>query len=214
MNKSKLRSKVLALGVTALLTGVTGAWAQSANEEQRRTRPHAEAIGPRSGLSLVGTVESWNDEALQVRTTTGIENIVLTPDTRIRVDLDKGDRVAVDYWRSTNGVMTADQVRPASEVKGVDSDREVMSATENVKVYQTPMPNPVFGQVLFHDRGALLLQTPDRHALMVLTPATRMGLELAPGSRVTVEYEKVGDGTWVATSVRSAPMDSAARNQR
>ncbi len=97
--------------------------AHTANDEQRRTRAHHESWGPGQGLTIVGEVRSVNREALVVDTTTGAENVVLTPGTRIMVeDLDEGDRVAIDYVRNTQGVIIAEQVRQASEVRGV-SDR-------------------------------------------------------------------------------------------
>lgn len=93
---------------------------ETANDEQRRTRAHHESWGPGHGLTIVGEVTSVDGEALVIDTTTGAENVVLTPDTRIMVeDLDAGDRVAVDYVRNTQGVIIAEQVRRASEVEGV-----------------------------------------------------------------------------------------------
>lgn len=109
----------LALLIPAALMAQTDYGQQPANElqeptadEQRRTNPDAESWGPGQGLTITGTVESVNNEAIQIRTTTGIQNIVLADDTRKPVNLQVGDRVAIDYLRNTQGVMIAQEIRP------------------------------------------------------------------------------------------------------
>jgi hypothetical protein len=85
---------------------------QNLQNQEQRTNPDAPSWGPGEGLTISGTVESVNDEAVQIRTTTGMQNIVLADDTRKPVNLKVGDRVTIDYVRNTQGVMIAQQIRP------------------------------------------------------------------------------------------------------
>jgi hypothetical protein len=99
-------------GTQTTTPGTTGQTGTSSVQEER-TNPDMGTTAPGSGLTLSGTVVSWNDQELVVRTTTGIEHIVLQQDTQRPSSFTVGEQVAVDYVRSSqNGVMIARQVRP------------------------------------------------------------------------------------------------------
>jgi MYXO-CTERM domain-containing protein len=81
--------------------------------QETRTNPDAGMIGPGGGLTITGTVVSWNDDEIVIRTTTGIEHIVIQQDTSRPSTFTEGQVVSIDYLRSTqNGVMIARQIRP------------------------------------------------------------------------------------------------------
>lgn len=85
----------------------------SAEVQETRTNPDAASLAPGGGLTLTGTVVSWNDQEIVVRTTTGIEHVVIQPNTRRPATFTEGQVVSIDYNRtSQNGVMIAEQIRP------------------------------------------------------------------------------------------------------
>jgi hypothetical protein len=82
--------------------------------QETRTNPDIGTTAPNSGLSITGTVESWNDNEIVIRTTTGVEHIVLQPETQRPGSFTAGETVTIDYNRSsTNGIMIAEQIRRA-----------------------------------------------------------------------------------------------------
>lgn len=81
--------------------------------QETRTNPDAGVVGPGAGLTITGTVVSWNDDEIVIRTTTGVEHIVIQPNTSRPATFTEGQVVSIDYNRSTqNGVMIASQIRP------------------------------------------------------------------------------------------------------
>lgn len=104
---------VLALLALPAMAQTEGTITTTANPEEERTNPDMGSTAPQSGLTLTGSVVSWNDQELVVKTTTGIEHFVLQSDTQRPSSFTVGEQVAVDYLRSSqNGVMIARQVRP------------------------------------------------------------------------------------------------------
>lgn len=89
---------------------------QSPPIQEDRTNPDAPAITGDSGLTVTGTVVSFTDSAVVLDTAVGhltvqFDNNTVKPDT-----LAVNDRVAIDYTRTSTGVMIAQSVRPAGEV--------------------------------------------------------------------------------------------------
>ena len=107
----------------------------SAEVQETRTNPDAASLAPGGGLTLTGTVVSWNDQEIVVRTTTGIEHVVIQPDTRRPSTFTEGQVVSIDYNRtSQNGVMIAEQIRPGEAPvvarSGVDVESELEQDVE------------------------------------------------------------------------------------
>jgi ATP-dependent 26S proteasome regulatory subunit len=211
----KLRRLLVALGAAffLILSGAGIAAAQETeNEQQKRTRSHSESWGPGQGLTLVGEVVSWDDDSLQVETTTGTENIVLTPETRMAVDrnqLKKGLKVAVDYNRSTQGAIIASQVR-LGNVQGIDKDRNA----GGVEMSQSPILGDLYlmGTVVTFDDDLLVLRTADGERTVVVTPVTKRTYVYKAGDPVLVDYDRDESGRMMAEEITQA--DTANDEQR
>ena len=100
---------LLALPAIAQDAGSTTATGETLQEE--RTNPSSDSIAPDSGLTLSGTVVSWNDEQLVLKTVTGVEHVQLQSHTVRPSTLTAGEAVTVDYTRTSQGVMIAKQIR-------------------------------------------------------------------------------------------------------
>ena len=95
---------------------------QETPAQEQRTNPDVGSTAPGSGLTLSGTVVSWTDEQLVVKTATGVEHIALLPTTTRPSSFTAGEAVTIDYTRSSqNGVMVASQVRPGGTATGTSS---------------------------------------------------------------------------------------------
>ena len=93
--------------------------------QETRTSPSIGSTAPNAGLSITGTVESWNDKEIVIRTATGTEHIVLQPTTQRPSTFTAGETVTIDYNRSsTNGIMIAEQIRPAGTMGTGTADVE------------------------------------------------------------------------------------------
>jgi LPXTG-motif cell wall-anchored protein len=84
--------------------------------QEERTNPDAPAITGDSGLTITGTVESVTDTALVLQTTAGTHTIQFDNRTSKPAVLNVGDRVAIDYTRTSTGVMIATAVRPEGAI--------------------------------------------------------------------------------------------------
>lgn len=106
------------LGILAMTLALvaTPALAQQTTHEDR-TNPDADSIAPHSGLTITGTVEEIDDQQMTLRSETGAEQIQIMADTQGVAGVEVGDQVAVDYTRNTQGVMIAQQIRPAGDVE-------------------------------------------------------------------------------------------------
>jgi len=100
---------LLALPAIAQEAGSTTATGETLQEE--RTNPSSDSIATDSGLTLSGTVVSWNDQQLVLKTITGVEHIQLQSHTVRPSTLTAGESVTVDYTRTSQGVMIAKQIR-------------------------------------------------------------------------------------------------------
>ncbi len=85
---------------------------QSPPVQEERTNPDAPAITGDSGLTITGTVESVTDSALVLQTVAGTHTIQLDNRTTKPATINVGDRLTVDYTRTSTGVMIATAVRP------------------------------------------------------------------------------------------------------
>ena len=83
--------------------------------QEERTNPSADSIAPDSGLTLSGTVVSWNDQQLVLQTVTGVEHVQLQQNTVRPSTFTVGESVTVDYTRTSQGVMIAQQIRPMGD---------------------------------------------------------------------------------------------------
>ena len=81
--------------------------------QEQRTDPSADSIAPDSGLTLSGTVVSWNDQQLVLQTVTGVEHVQLQQSTARPSTFTAGESVSVDYTRTSQGVMIAKAIRPS-----------------------------------------------------------------------------------------------------
>lgn len=102
--------------------------------EDTRTQPDADNIAGESGLTITGTVVEWNDEQLTLRTATGIEHIQIVPDTDRPVEFTAGENVTVDYTRTSQGVMIAQEIRPQGAVTGDETDVATTDLTTDADV--------------------------------------------------------------------------------
>lgn len=102
---------LLAVPAIAQEEGTTTATGETLQEE--RTNPSADSMAPDSGLTLSGTVVSWNDQQLVLQTVTGVEHIQLQQNTARPATFTVGEPVTVDYTRTSQGVMIASQIRPS-----------------------------------------------------------------------------------------------------
>jgi hypothetical protein len=82
-----------------------------AEGQQEMSQPTSPSTSESSGLTLTGEVIAMDQQALRVRTATGVENVVLTNRTDKAADVEIGDQVRVDFTRSSQGVMIATQIR-------------------------------------------------------------------------------------------------------
>lgn len=194
------------------------------DQEQRRTRSNAESWGPGRGLTLTGEVVSWNEESLQVRTTTGTRNVVLTPDTRKKVELRKGAQVAVDFVNSGNtGAIIATQVRAASSGDSRGSQPQgdqshqghaQMRSTSNGSSMNQDSDLVILGTVTRFDDDSLILSTADGERTFVITPVTQRVFAYKVGDPVAIEYKIGPDRKMMAESIRQGTRDTGGDQEQ
>lgn len=80
--------------------------------QEERTNPQVPTHGPSSGLTASGSVASWNDDEIVLRTATGMTHFKLLPDTTGVTTFTEGQRLTIDFTRNEQGVLIARQVRP------------------------------------------------------------------------------------------------------
>lgn len=117
------RQITIALALLALILGLGPAMAQDATDAalQERTNPNADSHAGESGLTIVGTVREVRDNQLLLDSTTGVVHIQIVDQTTGPRDLPPGSQVTVDYTRTGQGVMIAQQIRP----EGLQAEVEV-----------------------------------------------------------------------------------------
>ena len=118
---------LLALPAIAQEAGTTTATGETLQEE--RTNPSSDSIAPDSGLTLSGTVVSWNDQQLVLKTVTGVEHVQLQSHTVRPSTFTAGEPVTVDYTRTSQGVMIAKQIRPGGTIDSTMTTTQTEPAT-------------------------------------------------------------------------------------
>ncbi len=109
-----------------LLSAPLAAQDETVQPYESRTNPDAGSIAGDSGLTITGTVVEWNDEQLQIDTTTGVEHIQIVPNTQWSSTLTEGQEVSVDYTRTSQGVMIASKIRTSGAMV---NDTDTVTAT-------------------------------------------------------------------------------------
>jgi LPXTG-motif cell wall-anchored protein len=139
------RQITIALALLALILGLGPAMAQDATDAalQERTNPNADSHAGESGLTIVGTVREVRDNQLLLDSTTGVVHIQIVDQTTGPRDLPPGSQVTVDYTRTGQGVMIAQQIRPEglqAEVEVAETPVAVTEVEAETDVAVTPEP--------------------------------------------------------------------------
>ena len=87
--------------------------------QEERTNPAVPTHSPNSGLTASGSVVSWNDDEVVLRTATGITHFKLLPSTTGAGSFTEGQRLTIDFDRNEQGVLIAKQVRLEGETAPV-----------------------------------------------------------------------------------------------
>lgn len=185
---------------------------QQAETIQRQTRPSGEA-GPNYAMTLTGEVESRSDEAIMIRTTTGIESIRITPRTTVRAEPEVGEWVAVDFNRSGDALAIAEQIRPVTRYD-IESTGVRFQAVEEGDMTRTRVRTDsgpgawsgltMTGEVVSSDEGALVLDTVTGRQSVKIIPRTEVLTEPQQGDLVAVDITRDTEGTVLAHRVRPA----------
>lgn len=119
-------------------TGVT----TSAPMPEERTNPAVPTHSEDPGLTATGTVVSWNDDEVVLRTSTGLTHIKLLTSTVGSREFTEGQKLSIDFTRNEQGVLLAKQIRLAETVEmqpqgittpgAAAAGEKVESAAENV----------------------------------------------------------------------------------
>jgi LPXTG-motif cell wall-anchored protein len=106
---------------------------------EERTNPTSPMHSNDPGLTAQGTVVSWNDDEVVLRTSTGLTHFKLMPNTVGSRTFTEGQALAIDFQRNEQGVLLAKQIRsadltPTTETTtgAVAAGEAVESAAENV----------------------------------------------------------------------------------
>lgn len=186
--------------------------AQNAETIQKQTRPSAEGA-PNYALTLTGEVESRADDAIQIRTTTGVESIRITPRTTVRAEPEVGEWVAVDFNRSGDALAIAEQIRPVTrydiESTGVRFQAVEEGTTRRARVRTDSGPGAwsgltMTGEVVSVEDDALELDTVTGEETVKIIPRTEMMTEPQEGELVAVDVTRDTEGTVLAHRVRPA----------
>ena len=87
--------------------------------QEERTNPAVPTHSPNSGLTASGSVASWNNEEVVLRTATGITHFKLLPSTTGVGTFTEGQRLTIDFDRNEQGVLIAKQIRLEGETAPV-----------------------------------------------------------------------------------------------
>jgi LPXTG-motif cell wall-anchored protein len=79
--------------------------------QEERTNPAVPTHSPNSGLTASGSVVSWNNDEVVLRTATGITHFHLLPSTTGAGSFTEGQRLTIDFDRNEQGVLIAKQIR-------------------------------------------------------------------------------------------------------
>lgn len=157
--------------------------------QEERTNPSADSIAPDSGLTLSGTVVSWNDQQLVLQTVTGVEHVQLQSHTVRPSTLTAGEPVTVDYTRTSQGVMIAKQIRPGGTV---DSSATSTTTTMTEPATGTGIAGTKIGDGI--DQETELEQDVEEAVADAGEAADEVGAELSEvDDAVEEEFEEAAD---------------------
>lgn len=185
---------------------------QQAETIQRQTRPSGEAA-PNYAMTLTGEVESRSDDAIMIRTTTGIESIRITPRTAVRAEPEVGEWVAVDFNRSGEAPAIAEEIRPVTrydiESTGLRFEAIEDPTTRRTRVRTDSGPGAwsgltMTGEVVSTEEDALVLDTVTGRQTVRVVTRTEMVTEPQEGDLVAVDITRDTEGVVLAHRVRPA----------
>lgn len=101
-----------ALAMVLVVAAPTAAQDTAEDREYQPTQPGAGSQAPHDGLTIYGTVQEFDGEQLVIGTETGAQYLQIVTQTQYPSTLEPGTEVAVDYNRTSQGVMIATQIRP------------------------------------------------------------------------------------------------------
>ena len=87
--------------------------------QEERTNPAVPTHSPNSGLTASGSVASFNNEEVVLRTATGLTHFKLLPNTTGVSTFTEGQRLTIDFDRNEQGVLIAKQIRLEGETAPV-----------------------------------------------------------------------------------------------
>jgi uncharacterized OB-fold protein len=187
----------LSIALAALVVLALPVMAQQTQQElegiEQRTNPDARSVGPGAGLTLTGTVVEFNDQQLVVQTTTGRQHFQLI-DLQVPTGVQVGDRVAIDYTRTEQGVMIAREVRPFTMGATQVTVGDVLSTT---------------GTVVEITDEELVLRT-ELGLQRFRLDEVQLPAGVRVGDRVTVEFVRTEDGVMTVRTVRVLAAEEVA----
>lgn len=192
---------------------------QAAETRQRQTRASAEA-SPRFALTLTGEVVSRAEDAIQVRTTTGVETVRITPRTEVRAEPESGEWVAVDFNRSDGEPAIAEVIRPVTrydlESAGVTFQGGDEEPTERTRIRTDAGPGAwsgltMTGIVVSMEGDDLVLDTVTGTETVQVIDRTEVLIEPREGDMVAVDITRDPEGVVLAHRVR--PVGSTAEEE-
>lgn len=96
-----------------------------------RTQPDADSTTGDSALTITGTVHSWTDDQIALKTDTGVHHIKVLPNTDWDGELTVGESVSIDYTRTGQGIMIAELVRSQGQVQTESTVVETTTTSTN-----------------------------------------------------------------------------------
>lgn len=105
---------------------------QEANDN--RTQPDADSTTGDSALTITGTVHSWTDDQIALKTDTGVHHIKVLPNTDWDGELTVGEWVSIDYTRTGQGIMIAELVRSQGQVQTESTVVETTTTSTNTEM--------------------------------------------------------------------------------
>jgi hypothetical protein len=88
----------------------------TAPAQEVRTNPVVPMHSEDPGLTATGSVDSWNDDEVVLKTATGLLHFKLLPGTTGPRTFTAGQMVSIDFSRNEQGVLLANTIRPNEAV--------------------------------------------------------------------------------------------------
>lgn len=230
----KLRStsrKALTILFMALLAALPLAAMDEPDAVRNTTMDSDSSGGILVDPTLIGTVLEVADESFLLDTTVGKQYIVKTPRTEYLTSLQEGEKVAVDFHRTTHGVRVAAVVRePMTDDqktwKMVEKDYEMArsgeyqavstSFTDGVhQVKAGPgkhMGHTMIGQIVEingDNDEQIVVETSTGTEAVMITKRTKKKAPIQTGALVAVDFTRTAHDVPIATQIREAGEASA-----